>query len=250
MPNSAKVFLNRPIAFKNLCYIYPPQVKDVVDNPLFGQLAQILTMSQEEIDDMMLQQSEESGTAMQKLTPFEMIMATSHDNLTFKSLVEKAFKFFTREDIRMSSEHKMIFFTSGIERVKSIEDIKVLKEEDFFDFQNIIRSTLGDKEIEPPDPDEDPRVAKIKAKARERERVKKKTKTKNGISLATSLTALCCMGIGLNPLNIGDISYASVGRLMTTYQGQEKYRSDLLMISGGADPKKVRPKYWIKNLDE
>jgi hypothetical protein len=50
-----------------------------------------------------------------------------------------------------------------------------LTEEDFFDFQNLIRSSLGDKDIPPPlpeDPDEDPRVRRIKEKARERDRIK------------------------------------------------------------------------------
>jgi hypothetical protein len=57
------------------------------------------------------------------------------------------------------------------------------------------------------------------------------------------------MGIGLNPLNIGEISYASVGWLTNTYQRQERYDIDIRSLIGGADRKKVHPEYWIQNLN-
>ena len=67
---------------------------------------------------------------------------------------------------------------------------------------------------EPIDPDEDPRITEIKRKARERDKIKAKHNNKNGISLSTCLVAICCMGIGLTPLNIGEMSYASIGPIM------------------------------------
>jgi hypothetical protein len=81
----------------------------------------------------------------------------------------------------------------------------------------MIREACGDskiKPIEPIDPDEDPRIRRIKEKARERDRIKAKQGNKDGISLETCLVAICCMGIGLTPLNIGEMSYASVGVIM------------------------------------
>ena len=67
--------------------------------------------------------------------------------------------------------------------------------------------------------------------------------------MAANLVAICCMGIGLNPLNIGEISYASVGWLTNTYQRQERYDIDIRSLIGGADRKKVHPEYWIQNLN-
>jgi hypothetical protein len=52
-----------------------------------------------------------------------------------------------------------------------------LEEQDFFDFQNMIREALGEKAVarpEPENPNEDPRITRIKAKARERDRIKAK----------------------------------------------------------------------------
>ena len=48
----------------------------------------------------------------------------------------------------------------------------------------------------------------MKAKARYRDKIK--AKKGNGLDLGTTLVSICCMGIGLTPLNIGKISYASI----------------------------------------
>jgi hypothetical protein len=55
------------------------------------------------------------------------------------------------------------------------------------------------------------------------------------------------MNMGLNPLNIGEISYASINILMRTYQEKEKYATDIDSVLAGAD--KIHPIYWIRNLD-
>lgn len=250
MSNLEKAFIGSPLRFKDLCLVHPPKVRDIVDTPLYGQYAQLLTMTQEEITDMALKQSQETGEEMQILTPFEMLLSSAHESAGTMQLVRQAFKFFTKEEIRIVPKSKFIIFASGIEKVTSLDDLKMLKEEDFFDFQNLIRESIGKKVVEYEDPDLDPRIAKIKAKARERERVKAKQNTTKGSPLVVSLTALCCMGIGITPLNIGDIPYAAALRLIRMNQVHEKYSTDLLMISGGADPKKVKPKYWITDLED
>ena len=92
-----------------------------------------------------------------------------------------------------------------------------LCESNFFDFQNALRVVMGDKEIPAPEPDnpnENPRIRAMKEKARMRDRIKAKQGSRNGISLSTCLVAICCMGIGITPLNIGEMSYASVGEIM------------------------------------
>ena len=87
----------------------------------------------------------------------------------------------------------------------------------------------------------------MKALARYRDKIK--AKQGGGINLITSLAAICCMGIGITPLNIGEMSYAAVSILINTYQNKEKYEIDIASIQAGANSKKVNPKYWIKNLD-
>ena len=140
-----------------------------------------------------------------------------------------------------------------IQHIGSLEDLVTLKEEEYFEFQNAIRAAVGDKMVkapEPIDPNEDPRITRIKAKARERDRIKAKQGSKNGISLSTSMTAICCMGIGITPLNIGEMSYAAISPIMTMMQDKEKYDVDIRSLLAGADSKKIKPKYWIRNSDK
>jgi hypothetical protein len=58
------------------------------------------------------------------------------------------------------------------------------------------------------------------------------------------------MGLGITPLNIGEMSYAAVGILIRTYQEKEKYETDVRSLQAGADSKKIKPKYWIRNLED
>ena len=56
------------------------------------------------------------------------------------------------------------------------------------------------------------------------------------------------MGIGLTPLNIGEISYASIGKLVEANQKKENYQLDCNGLLVGGDPKKM--KYWIRNSED
>jgi len=69
----------------------------------------------------------------------------------------------------------------------------------------MLRLAVGKKQIEPYNPDENPKIKYFKAKARLRDRVKEKN-AKDGLTLGTTLAAICCMGLGLTPLNVGELS--------------------------------------------
>jgi len=68
----------------------------------------------------------------------------------------------------------------------------------------MLRPAIGEKQVEPYNPNENPKVKYFKAKARMRDRVK--AKSKDGLTLGTVLASICCMGLGINPLNIGELS--------------------------------------------
>jgi hypothetical protein len=112
-----------------------------------------------------------------------------------------------------------------LKEVKSIDDLLLINEDNFFDFQNMIRSTLGKKAVDPPNPNEHPKLKEMKRKARYRDRIKAKNaaKSKDGVSLFTSLVSICCMGLGITPLNIGEMSYVAFESILRKYQEKEKY---------------------------
>lgn len=253
-----KVFLGLPSSFKDLTIIYPPKIKDVMNEGNFNQFIYILTMEQDEIADKMAEDEENFTKDTIIPTPFQMLLANCHHNEQVMKLTEQAFNFFTKEKVRIMPEQGLILFIDEKKleeavrnKTLKIEDLRVLKEEDFFDFQNEIRSAVGRKKIENTS-DDDPRVARIKALSRKKIRIKEAIKAKkgDGISLSTLMASLCCMNMGINPLNIEEISYASVGLLTRVYQEKEKFDRDMMFLANGADSKKLKPKYWIRNIDD
>ena len=119
-----------------------------------------------------------------------------------------------------------------------------------FRSQNMIRQSVGEKKIEKPDENEDPRIKKMKAKMRLRDKVKSKKEAKEGATFSDTLISLCCMDMGLNPLNIRDLSFASISPLVRRYQEKQKYQLDIDSILAGADSKKVKPKSWLGKIDD
>lgn len=244
-------FLNIPILFNDVCKIYPPLAKEVVGNELFRTFQYLLTITQEELEDEFINKVDEDGNPLPIPTPFTFLLASAYNNSEFCKIAQKAFEFFIHEKVTFLYEAKMILIGDAEDLLKkqvSLKDLRLITEETYFDFQNKIRESMGLKFAERPDENEDPRVKRIKAKARYRDKIK--AKKGMGISFGTSLIAICCMGIGLTPLNIGDISYAAVGYLTEMYQHKEKYDLDIRSILAGADSKKIKPKYWIKNLED
>ena len=231
-----------PVEFKHLCMVYPPRVCDTFKKNFF-LYSQILTLSQEEIEDEYVEKELDVSNL---LTPFEYLLNTAYNDMTLKGYIEDAFYLFIHEKVTFLFEHKQIII-GDISNAQSINDLRILKEEDYFEFQNLVREAIGKKKVEPPNPNEDPRVKRIKAKARYRDKIK--AKKGMGLSLQATLSSICCMGIGITPLNIGELSYAIIPVLMETYQAKEKYQLDTDCLLAGADAKKIKPKYWIRNLE-
>lgn len=246
---SGALLLGAPIYFKKLFQIYPPTLKQVVTTENFSKMRQILTYSQENIEDIF------TGTINgdyhpyngELPTPFTFMLANAYQSKEYEQLVKDAFKLFIHADITPLYANKTILI-GNIEEVvktaKTAEDMILLKEEDFFEFQNYIRICCGESEVKPYNANEHPKIKQMKAKARYRDYIK--AKNSKGQNLNTLITAICCMGIGLNPLNIGEVSYAVIQPLISTYQAKEKYEIDMNYIYAGANPKKVKPEYWIK----
>ena len=247
------VLIGEPLDFQGKLKIYPPRVKDVVANPNFNIYYKILTLTQEDVKDEVKDKLKE-GEAMP--TPLDYIMLNAQYMQGFASLLYDAFKFFCHTEVSFLFEERKIVIGNIqdlVQTIESLNQLAYLSEDNFFDFQNALRKSIGDKTQDPPEkenPNEDPRIRRIKDKARERDKIKMKQAEKNGISLSTCLVAICCMGIGITPLNIGEMSYASVGEIMKMMQDKEKYDIDIRSLLAGADSKKIKPKYWIRNSDK
>lgn len=245
-------FICEPVDFKPGIKIYPPTVKDVITNQYYGHYSRLLTYSQEEVEDEFI----EAKKKLDKYpTPIEFMLNNSYHNKQYEQLCKDAFKFFIHEEVIFLYEQKIIVvgnIEEVIKNTKTLEDLTMIREEDFFDFQNVVRECVGKKPVEPPDPNEHPKIKEMKRKARYRDKVKAKNaaKGKDGITLFTTLVSICCMGLGITPLNIGEMSYIALESILRKYQEKEKYQLDIDSLLAGGDSKKIKPKYWIRNFEE
>ena len=246
-------FLNEPVQFKPGIEIYPPTVKDVITNERYGIYGKLLTYSQEDIEDEFL----EAKKSLDKYpTPIEFMMNNAYHNKDYHVLCKEAFQFFIRKEVTLLYEQKLILIGSleeVLREAQSVEDLVTINEEEFFHFQNVIRECIGKKQIAPYVEDKNPAIAEMKRKARRRDRLKEKQAEKNkgnGVSLYTMIVSICCMGLGITPLNIGEMSYVALESIMRKYQEKEKYELDIQSLLAGADSKKIKPQYWIRNFDE
>lgn len=238
-------FMALPIRKKNYS-VYPPTLNDSLNNPNFTQWEGLFTTSQEELEDSIHEHNPSYDGPIP--TPWLFLLGSAYEDKEFENTIREAFRFFLHEEITILYENQVIVLGNleeELTKVSSAEELRIIDEEEFFNLQNTVRTSLGIAPVEKPDPDESPRIKRMKAKARLRDRVK--AKKGMGLSLGDSLVSICCMGIGLTPLNIGEISYAALGKIIDRYQKKEAYETDIQSILAGADAKKIHPKYWITN---
>lgn len=243
--SKAQFLLGRPVQFTHKITIYPPLIKDIVDDSCFWVYMKMLTQSQEDIQDEL---AKVEGLT-QFPTPLEYLLANCKNNEKYADLVKQGFKFFLHQEVEFLYDIKRIVcgkLQEIIDKKQVFDEDLYITESNFFDFQNLIREACGRAIVEKPDPNEHPKIARMKAKARLRDKIKQKQTGKNGLSFERSLVLICCMGVGVNPLNIGEISYPMFGELLSSYQVKEQYELDVRALLAGGDSKKIHPVYWIK----
>lgn len=265
--NDLKAFTGRSFKFKDICTIYPPTVNDILDNDSFFTGLGLLTITQEDLwDEINLNQEKEDPRHRWKVpenapTPFSLLIAQYSTSEDFRAIINNIFEIFTHNKILIWPGFSMVIIVD--KKLAAVldnentdvdfddlgeEDLKLITEDNYFDFQNAIREAVGTTPAEKPDLSRHPRVLRMDALARIRD---KKKASKNSISMKTTLTAICCMGIGITPLNIGEITYASVNSLIMMYQQKEGFEQMSTTARFGLlDTSKGDYKHWIRNLEQ
>lgn len=263
----AKFVLGYPYLFDNKFYIYPPKVKEVIGNPDYGKLTNVLTLSQEDTEENILRSkypdfikdsAQKQVEAVKELmqtkiaTPFESLLINVYHNQDYRKIVEDAFLLFTREPITFFLEDKKIL-VGTLEKdilewdtADKVMEMKWLTEENYFDFQTIIRAAAGLSVVEPYEAQTHPKIFRMKLLARERERNAAKSKSKKQ-SLETLLLSICLIGAGITLKNIGEQPYVTINRLLELYQQKEGYELEIAAMVSGNVKKKKDIEYWIRD---
>lgn len=236
----ALAFIGAPCVFYDICLIYPLKVGEVIGiKSSFDIYLQTLTINRSFIIRQ-FQKKKVDMSPSDMPTPFEFIMESARLDDTFLLELTRAFSTFIKEEVTILPDIKKVI-------VGSFDDLRFIDESNFTEFQNIIR-LQNELEIEEEIPqDESPMARKFREKRELRDAVKKNQQSGDEVTFQQSISAICVYGIGITPFNIKDLSMKAFYNLLRTSGSKEKYETEMNYLYNGADPKKLKPTYWINN---
>ena len=139
---NTKVFLNLPLIFKEKVKIYPPTVYDVVKDNNYYKYLQVLTFSQEEIEDLIMEDKRKNSNSLEDYkinnnfpTPLEFLFINCSGSSHYEKIVQDAFKFFLKQEIIFLYKEKSILVGNLEEQLlsaKKLDDLVLINESNFF----------------------------------------------------------------------------------------------------------------------
>lgn len=101
-------FIGSPLKFNELITVYPPKVRDVIEEPKFNLYKSILTTTQEDIEDMITGaingEFRELAPDETIPTPYAFLIANAHANKEYEERLKSAFYFFTHSNLTILAE--------------------------------------------------------------------------------------------------------------------------------------------------
>lgn len=236
-----EAFIGYPINFQDICLVYPPKNKEIVafGYQKFMVMTQLLTQTQDDIDDGLV-----DAKLDQNPTPFQQLFLQIALYPQMKPRIQEIFRLFVRADTTFLLDVPAIV-------VGDLKEKRMLTEENFFDFQNVVRAVIGNKMVEKPNPNENAKIKRFKALQRQRDRIKaKQNKGDAPKELLSLMTSACLMCPGITPINVGEITYMATKSLIDRFATKDQYETELASLLAGAKPDGKKQSYWIRDLEE
>lgn len=235
-----KAFLNLPFAYSTICMIYPLTIKGIVDlgQNNYSNYLSILTI--DEFDIMQQLKKRNVQINPEQIVVFKFLIDSAKQSYPFLLELKNAFRTFIREEVN-------ILFDDYIIVIGNATDKRFLTLENFGMFQNILRVQNKRAVKEDPPKDESPLKKKFRLKAEYRDAIKRNQKSNDpdAPDFLALMSSLCCYD-GISPEQIGNYSFLAFREIFERHQLKDKYSIDIKSLLAGADPKKVKPKSWIK----
>lgn len=231
--------------FNDICWVYPLTISEIIgmgEDNYNEYLSYLITNVEDIYKDLRQQKISEEELNFSALD--YLLIKCTLDN-TFLLKLQKAFFTFIREKVHFSLENKEIVIGENFSQKR------ILNNDNFSDFQNIIRAQNVIPIPEKAPENESPMARKFRLRREQVAEAKKRQATKNGnsVTLADSIETLICFNIGYSLEDIGKLTVYSFQRLLSRAQLKYRYDLDMRMIAAGADPKKIKPKDWVGKLD-
>ena len=238
-----KAFLNLPYIYSNICVIYPLTMKEIVSMGQVNYSSYLSILSMEVFD--IVRNAEKKGVTLEpdRINVFEYLIESAKQNYSFLLELKNAFRTFIREEVIILFDEYKIVIGDGTDK-------RFLNNDNFGDFQNIIRVQNKRDVREDPPKDESAFRRKMRLKSEYRDAIKRQQKANDpdAPDFLALMNALCVYN-QISPKELQDYSFFAFKNSFDTYQLRDKYDIDIRSLLAGADPKKVKPSPWIKKAN-
>ena len=243
-----KFLSGSPILFYDICAIYSPSLRTVVDEGYdnFQTYISLLTAEKPLANDA----GSEMGQLLEKISDFQYFLLISSMDMQTNLLAKKAFRFFIHDEINFSLEPAQII-------VGPLEEKHIMGEDQFIEFQRIIRKMCfltrdGDEIIINPDDPPETKKLKMQMKANRekvrRAKAKKAAREKNDLKFSDLVGSLTVNNCGLNMDNIWNITYYAFQDQLTRMGWRDQFDINNRAAMAGAKLNKSQLKHWMRSI--
>ena len=237
----AQAFCGVASELEGVCKIKPMTIKEIMEfgNLKYQSVIGTLLLTEVEIAEMIKKKTGKEPN-IEKIYPLNYLLQSASFNDTFLLELQSCFSTFIKEEILLLPKINSVL-------VGDMKDKRLITENNYNEFQDILRIQNRKKVKEAPPENESAIARKFRLKREERDAAKRKQQAKNGDgqSLSELLEIAETFGIDYNNKTV----YAFYG-LIQRHQAREKWNQDIQMLCAGADSKKLKTKYWGESLEE
>lgn len=231
---------------KNLCTIYPVTLRQIakIGAKNFYSYLNIFTLNKEDVDEYFANQAIEEKP---DLTPFQFLLVMTQIDPQYLKSVQEAFKLFLHETqvVFLRQNEAIVLGMREENRVITNESFEIIKK--VIEAENILDTQSADARMDNPS---DAKAAQIIKKLKEGRKMREKAKNNSDLTFSDLVASLAAGGNGLNILNVWDLSYYAFNDQFKRMQMKEEYENTYRSLLAGADPKKVKIRYWIDTIQD
>ena len=210
----------------------------------FYSYLNIFTLNKEDVDEYFASQTMEEKP---DLTPFQILLVMTQVDPQYLQTVQEAFKLFLHETkiVFLRQNEAIVLGEREENRIITNESFEVIKQ--VVEAANILDTQSADARMDNPS---DAKAAQIIKKLKEGRKMREKAKNNSDLSFSDLVASLAAGGNGLNILNVWDLPYYAFNDQFKRMQMKEEYENTYKSLLAGADPKKVKIRYWIDTIQD
>lgn len=228
---------------KFICNIYPYSINDIVKMGSYNYHQKVALLLLTETDILgIIKEKTGKEVPIEDIHPLEYLLQSAVYDDRFLLELKDTFSTFIKEEVLLLPKINSILVGGE----SAAKQKRLITNDNFRDFQDILRIQNRKEVTEPPPKDETPGQRKMRLLREKVAAVKKKQAQKKGEgqTLVELMEIASTFGIDRNE------SLYAFYSLIRRHQMKEKWQQDLQMICAGADSKKLNSKYWGESPDD